>query len=129
MKNLLVSVLLLACPGVMAANADPAPATPAMVGGNGESLTCTSTAIVKSADGVGGIHVRTGPTDEDLIFGFLPDGESVWVCGHEGSWVGVVYSNPKGGSCETDSPLNPKQPRGTCHSGWVRESDIKQAAE
>lgn len=126
MKNWVACLFLLASPCVTAADS-----MPAMVVGNGEPEVCTSVGVVKSAEGVGGIHVRTGPTDEDLIFGFLPDGKSVWICSHEGNWMGVVYPSAKDEPCETNSgPINPEHPyRGKCQAGWVQASDIKQAAE
>jgi hypothetical protein len=125
MKNVFVYGLLLTSPCVMATDS-----APAMMGGNGEPQACASTGVVKSADSVGGIHVRTGPGDEDLVFGFLPDGKNIWVCGREGNWVGIVYSTARDGACETGSPIDPKHPyRGKCQAGWVQESDIKQAVE
>lgn len=127
MKRLVLFLCVLVSPFVMAADTDAV--APAMVGGNGEPQACTSAGVVKSADGMGGIHVRTGPSDEDLVFGFLPDGKKVWICDHQEQWVGVVYPD-KDESCETDSPINPEHPyRGKCLAGWVQASDIKQVAE
>ena len=124
MKNLIVFALLLVSPHVMAADR-----VPVMVGGNGDMDACPSMAIVKSADGVGGVHMRTGPSDEHLVFGFLGDGNKVWMCSHEGGWVGIVYPSAKDESCEVGRPINPEQAyQGKCKSGWVRESDIKPVA-
>lgn len=124
MKYLIVLVLMIVSPYLMAAES-----VPVMVGGNDDLDACTSVGIVKSADGVGGAHIWAGPSDEHLIFGFLPDGDRVWICGYEGDWIGIVFPSAKGESCEVSSPINPEQPyQGKCKSGWIRKSDIKAVA-
>jgi hypothetical protein len=123
MKKMFVFVLLFASPYVMAAGR-----VPVMVGGSDDLDACKSVGIVKAANGVGGAHVRMGPSEEHLIFGFLKDGKQVWMCSHEGDWVGVVYPS-KDEACGVSGPINPEQPyEGKCKSGWVHESDMEPVA-
>jgi len=101
---------------------------PVMISSGGEELDPCSLAQVRGLDsrGDGFLAVRNGPGGDYTQVDELYNGDKVWYCDEQGSWIGVVYG---GDECGVASPVNPATPySGNCRSGWVFKKFINVIA-
>ena len=131
MKTLRVALAILASLPTFGLPAAHAQVTVPIVVEGGTGLdACASVGVVAGlkADGDGFLAVRAGPGTGHAMLDKLVNGDRVFICGEQGTWLGIVYSKTER-DCGLSSPWSQSQAyTGPCLSGWVHRNWIQLMA-
>lgn len=98
-----------------------APSKPVIVGAGPTEDACGTVGIVSGLNPAGSniLSVRSGPGTHHQRVDFVPTAQVLFICGQEGPWHAVVYTNTDA-DCGVSTPVDPAIPYGgPCKSGWV----------
>lgn len=122
MQRLLLIAAALA--GLTTASVANRLAVPVIVGGEQDYDACGSSGTVEGLNphGDGFLAVKAGPGLNFERIDKLYNGMQVYICGEQGDWFAIVYSQTGSWSerCNVSTPWPRTMPyTGPCRSGWV----------
>jgi hypothetical protein len=101
-----------------------------MIGGDLDLDACGAVGIVSGLDpkSSSALSVRSGPGRQFEAIDKLASGTRIWLCDHQGRWVGIVYG-PDGQDCGVSTSSPRRRPyAGPCAAGWVFEKYVALVA-
>jgi hypothetical protein len=103
---------------------------PVMIGGEPDLDACGAVGVVSGLDSkpASTLSVRSGPGSQFEAIDRLSSGTRIWLCEHQGRWVGIVYG-PDGQDCGIATSSQRRRPyTGPCTAGWVFDKYVTLVA-